>query len=204
MTFENDHEINKRELILQVTLAILEEHGLKDVTIRKIASSAQVNIGLINYYFGSKEKLIITAIQKLVHSAKGSFDILDNMAILPRERLRQFLIRYLSFYEQHPFVVRMLLDEEPVFFEGQKDYLSFVGAIGLQKVKQTIREMTGDTDPEELTMIVTQVLGAAFTPTLIGPLYEKITGLSFPEKEKRIDFLIDCYFAKFTPIQKRS
>lgn len=44
--------------------------------------------------------------------------------------------------------------------------------------------------------MVSQLLGAVFLPTLIEPLYEKVTGCTFVAIESQVEFLLDYYFAK--------
>ena len=51
--------INEKQLkILQVTERLFSEHGFDGTSVRTIAKQAQVNIAMISYYFGSKEKLL--------------------------------------------------------------------------------------------------------------------------------------------------
>lgn len=59
------HELKKKELILKVTLDLIKNEGFEGITIRKIASKANVNVALINYHFGSKNKLVNEIIQNM-------------------------------------------------------------------------------------------------------------------------------------------
>lgn len=53
----------KKEKILQTVMSLLDnEEDLGQITVREIASRAEVNVALINYYFGSKEMLIQEAV----------------------------------------------------------------------------------------------------------------------------------------------
>ncbi len=58
-----------KEKIIRNTTALIEENGgdLKPVTARVIADRCGVALGLINYHFGSKEKLIETCVQRIVN-----------------------------------------------------------------------------------------------------------------------------------------
>lgn len=44
--------------ILEVSTRLFAEHGLDAISVRDITGEAKVNIGSVNYYFGSKEHLI--------------------------------------------------------------------------------------------------------------------------------------------------
>ena len=49
--------IDKKEHIIQVAETLFSEHGFEGTSIRDIAATAEVNVAMISYYFGSKEKL---------------------------------------------------------------------------------------------------------------------------------------------------
>lgn len=50
-------KIDKREEILDVAEKLFSEQGFEAVTVREISKAAEINIAMISYYFGSKEKL---------------------------------------------------------------------------------------------------------------------------------------------------
>jgi len=190
-----DKDLSKKEKILQATLESMKNDGFEGLTVRQIASRAHVNVALVNYYFGSKDKLLNEAIQVLVNSLRESFTILDNNAMDPRERLEQFLIQYVSAHCKYPFIVHRLLTGEPFIFESQKEFFQFIKAIGLKKMQATVSELTGESNPKVLTIMVSQLLGAVFLPPLVEPLYETITGYPFSDCKTQIRILLDRYFS---------
>ena len=48
---------DKRQQIMESTLQLFAEKGYEGTSIRDIAEIASVNVAMVNYYFGSKEKL---------------------------------------------------------------------------------------------------------------------------------------------------
>ena len=48
---------DKREEILDVAEKLFSEQGFEAVSVREISKAAEINIAMISYYFGSKEKL---------------------------------------------------------------------------------------------------------------------------------------------------
>ncbi len=58
-----------KEVIIQVTTELIRENNGKvaKITSRKIAERAEVGLGLINYHFGSKEKLITICVQRIIN-----------------------------------------------------------------------------------------------------------------------------------------
>ncbi len=52
-----------RAAILLAAEGVFADKGYNGATMREVAQAANANLGLINYYFGSKEKLFIAAIE---------------------------------------------------------------------------------------------------------------------------------------------
>ena len=63
------------ELILQTAEAFIIESGgdAERVTIRQIAERANISVGLVNYYFSSKTKLMEACVQRMIGGVVGSF-----------------------------------------------------------------------------------------------------------------------------------
>lgn len=60
---------DKREDILDVAERLFAEHGFEAVSVREISKAADINIAMISYYFGSKEKLYEEVVhRKLISS----------------------------------------------------------------------------------------------------------------------------------------
>jgi AcrR family transcriptional regulator len=65
-----------RERIIESAAALIEESG-GDVTripARSVAARAGVALGLINYYFGSKEKLVAECVARIIRRVILGFD----------------------------------------------------------------------------------------------------------------------------------
>lgn len=57
-------QVDKREHILEVAEKLFAQNGFNGTSVRDIAKEAEVNIAMISYYFGSKEKLLIAVFNK--------------------------------------------------------------------------------------------------------------------------------------------
>lgn len=56
--------MDPRQTILRATTTCLEQYGIDATTVRRIAATAGVNLAAINYYFGSKNRLVEAALAK--------------------------------------------------------------------------------------------------------------------------------------------
>lgn len=57
--------LSVRKRILHTACKLFMEQGFKNTTMRQIADAAQVGLGLIDYYFGSKENLAISFYEQM-------------------------------------------------------------------------------------------------------------------------------------------
>lgn len=187
-------DCSTKDAIIKATLRLIEKEGFKEVTIRKIAKLADVNVALINYHFGSKDQLLNEVIRIFVDSLKDSFTIFDDLSLTPKERIKAFLLQYLRAFRQYPFIGRRIIQEDPVLFNSQMEYMEFLRAIGLKKFQKAIQEISGEQNPRKLTIMTAHLMGATFSPTLVEPLYEKVTGNTFDDIETQVDILIEQYF----------
>jgi AcrR family transcriptional regulator len=68
---------DKREHILTVAEELFGEKGFDGTSVRDIANGAGVNLAMISYYFGSKEKLLESLIEFRSGSASGKLEDLN-------------------------------------------------------------------------------------------------------------------------------
>lgn len=74
-------KVTKEKIITQTIELIQESNGLtENITIRKIAEKANVSVGLINHYFGTKENLIAACVQRIIGGVISAFrpELLDD------------------------------------------------------------------------------------------------------------------------------
>ncbi|MEE2010839.1 TetR/AcrR family transcriptional regulator [Bacillus thuringiensis] len=193
---EGNENVSTKEKILNTTLELIKKEGFEKVTIRKIAALSDVNIALVNYHFGSKEKLISETIRVLLISFQGTFSILDNITVPAKERLKIFLLDYVLVIRQYPELVRKIIAMGTTAFTSQYEYGDFLKRLGFSKVKNILSEITNETDQEILMMMTVQIFGSIFLPTLMMPILESGADIKVPSVEKQIDFLIERYFYK--------
>ncbi|ASL64728.1 TetR/AcrR family transcriptional regulator [Bacillus thuringiensis] len=191
-----NENVSTKKKILNTTLELIKKEGFEKVTIRKIAALSDINIALVNYHFGSKEKLISETIRVLLISFQGTFSILDNITVPAKERLKIFLLDYVLVIRQYPELVRKIIAMGTTVFTSQYEYGDFLKRLGFSKVKNILSEITNETDREILMMMTVQIFGSIFLPTLMMPILESGADIKVPSVEKQIDFLFERYFYK--------
>jgi AcrR family transcriptional regulator len=191
---ELDKKSETKEKIMQATLEFTKQNGFESITIRKIAEASGTNVSLVNYYFGSKENLISESIKMILNSFQHTFDILDEFSIPARDRLKQFLMDYLQVIREYPELLSRIILMGSADLDSQQEYGSFLNVMGFPKVQNTLKELTGEQQPERLTTMMTQIFGALFLPALMSPILEKGASVKIAPLDEQIDLLFEKYF----------
>ena len=104
--------IDKKEHIMQVAIELFAEKGFEGTSIRDLAHKADVNIAMVNYYFGSKEKLfeqILTNKAQFMRSTIEAVDSNENLTEL--EKLEHIINGYITRFLTQPDFHRVFLQE---------------------------------------------------------------------------------------------
>ncbi len=67
--------MDNKEAIIQATIELIEENGehLEEITVREICKRAGVGLGLVNYHFGNKDKLIEQCVERMINGTVERF-----------------------------------------------------------------------------------------------------------------------------------
>jgi AcrR family transcriptional regulator len=69
---------DKKQHILEHALELFAEKGFEGTSIRDLAARADVNVAMVNYYFGSKEKLFERLVEYKATYARAALEELAN------------------------------------------------------------------------------------------------------------------------------
>jgi len=101
-----------RERILVAALQVFAERGFEGARTRDIAERAGANLGLITYYFASKEKLWQAAVSRAFDELQAELSsIAASGAGDERERLERILRGFVRFVARRPEFMRLMNDE---------------------------------------------------------------------------------------------
>lgn len=67
--------MDSKEIIIQATIDLINEKGeqMDSITVREICQKANVGLGLINYHFENKDKLIELCVERIVNGIVDTF-----------------------------------------------------------------------------------------------------------------------------------
>jgi len=84
--------------------------------------------------------------------------------------------------------------------KSQIEFLQFLKTSGLGKIQDILRDLTGNSNPIELTSIMFQIIGAVAFPLLIFPVINTVAQLDATlvgSLDDYISKLLDNYFGKY-------
>jgi AcrR family transcriptional regulator len=85
-----DHGQRRRQ-IAEAVWRIASTRGLEDVSLRKVAAEAGVSLRLVQYYFGTRDDLLLGALEILNADTRASAGV-EDLDAGPREVLRALLV----------------------------------------------------------------------------------------------------------------
>lgn len=174
-----DIEQNTKDLILKTTIDLINSEGFDNITVRKIASLANVNVASINYHFKSKENLINESLKIITSNFRVAFEILDDDSLKPKKKLKNFIRSYIKIAYDYPQIMKHVIGQGIFSFPIQQEYISYFKNFGFEKIKGIISKITGEKDDNQLTLKVIQLLGSILFPIVMSPLISQITAINF-------------------------
>jgi AcrR family transcriptional regulator len=89
--------VDKREHIINTAIKLFATKGFEGTSIRDLAAAADVNVAMVNYYFGSKEKLFESMVEHNVAYTRGAFDeIFKDNLLSEIEKIDKIIDLYVS------------------------------------------------------------------------------------------------------------
>ena len=102
----------KREQIMETALHLFAEKGFEGTSIRDIAEKASVNVAMVNYYFGSKEKLFEKIVEYKSSVTRGLLDeILHNKELSSIQKIEEIIDSYIERLFTHRIFHRLIHQE---------------------------------------------------------------------------------------------
>lgn len=87
----------KKQHIIQTAIALFAEKGYEGTSIRDLAKRARVNVAMVNYYFGSKEKLFEALVVSKAGYMRNLLDELKvNKALTHFEKMEHIIFHYVN------------------------------------------------------------------------------------------------------------
>jgi AcrR family transcriptional regulator len=176
--------------ILETAEELFAARGLDGVSVRDIADQAQVNVAMINYYFGNKDGLYLGIIENYFEELTGALENAFNHKNDPRVRLRMFIDSYADFLFSRSNAAQLIIR-----VEGQDDehverlvnkYLASTQAKLVDVIRQGINE--GYFRPVDPNLTVISLMGIIIWYFIGRPVFRRLPGMENYIEDNRADF----------------
>lgn len=113
-------ELNEKQLqIMKKALAVFAEKGFDSASVRDIAQRAEVNVAMISYYFGSKEKLLEAIFMNNTRFMKAKIEaIIHSRTHGPFEKVDLLIDTYVSMIVEKRDFHKLMMREQVLIKEG--------------------------------------------------------------------------------------
>jgi len=186
-----------KQKIIITTIECIESEGYQNVTIRKIADSAGVNVAAVNYHFGSKDQLLEIAMNTTLNESfvNNINDYKEMWQTDTKQALRNFLIDTMTGAMTYPNLTK-------AHFSGtfnKNDYsTNAVQSINifLFELHKLIKDILPSGDEMENKLAIVQIMSSFMMVGMMPKLFNQFleTELSSNEtQQKFINLIIKKY-----------
>jgi AcrR family transcriptional regulator len=187
-------EASTKERILQTAVRLLLNASPKDLTTRRIAKEADVNVAAIHYYFQTKEQLIEQAYAAATEIGfTHAMQIFARKDLSARNRTVQFLQGYAIGIVEYPNISRAGFSGMLFAEKASERFSRYLGRM-FEALRDTFREM-GDADPKGQAGKALAALSSIILPFLFMGAFRGISGIDYSdraERDKYIKLLVDA------------
>lgn len=179
-------ELNDKQMeILHAAEKLFSEHGFDGTSVRDIAKEANINIAMISYYFGSKEKLLEALIINRIADMRLQMENLYRENLTPFEKVDRLIELYVQRIHKNKGMYQIIHFE----ISSQKRIINCeafneVKRYNLDVLKNIIQEGQEKgvfTKDVNITLIPPTIMGTYFHFQMNKPFYREI--LNFTTKE---------------------
>jgi len=149
--------------ILETTAEIIGREKNLNLTIREIANRANVNIASINYYFGSKEKLLEEVELLLLENIRKIYAKLDNPKLAVRERLNNWADKLIKHLIDYPGIIYLIGTR---VLERESTCLNIYLGLLETATMPLVKELSGSDEKEARFKVLNLISGIVY-PVLI-------------------------------------
>jgi AcrR family transcriptional regulator len=160
-------ELNDKKIqILEVAEKLFSEKGFEGTSIRDISKHAKINIAMVSYYFGSKERLLEALILYKTSDLKLQLENLLHENLEPLDKVNKLIEIYINRINCNKGIFRVLHFE----LNAKKREKSFIAFTELKKgnFKSVERIIT---EGQDKGIFRKDVIIPLITPTIIGTFF---------------------------------
>lgn len=164
----------RRRTILEAATRHFAARGFRDADVQDIADALGVGKGTIYRYFPSKEVLFLAAVDEGMQQLKAAIDAAADTASSPWGRVEAAIQAYLTYFDQHPELIELLIQERCHFRDRQQPTYFVHCDANIRPWQELLRLLIAqgvvrDVPVERITDVISDLLyGTIFTNHFAG------------------------------------
>ncbi len=176
---------DKQVQILEVAETLFAEKGFDGTSIRDISKEAKINIAMVSYYFGSKERLLEALLLYRTSDLKTQLDYLIQEELKPIDKINKLIELYINRINKNKGIYRILHFE----FNSEKREKSLSSFSELKRGNLKTLEIIIE-EGQKKGVFRKDVIVPLLTPTILGtffhfqmnkPFFEEVLELNTAE-----------------------
>lgn len=198
MTTE-DKKLPAKEALLIAAEKLFTEKGYDAVSTRELADEAQVNLGAIQYHFGSKEQLFVETIRRLMQARCSANESLTQCCQLnsKADAIRQLQLFFQSFLQdicnpRGPNVCKLMYREvHDTTAPESKMFETLVSSVVNEFIlpvddhlKKVVKLLVPDINEDTVSLVNHSIIGQCTFYVTHRPFIERLRNLDFSDQEK--------------------
>lgn len=180
-------ELSTKQKIVFATIECIEKEGINAVTTRSIAREANVNSAAINYYFGSKEKLIDEVFDYLQKDFLMDFTEMIGKDADLRTTVEELVVYMMQGTIKYPNIVRAVLYEPFINNNDNCVYIDKVNELCRELYKKIGRERVIHDEKMHRVNIV-QLISSSLLVGVFPGFFKDFLGMDLKDEETLKDY----------------
>ncbi len=178
--------------IIKAARKVFYEKGFDKATMRDIASEANTNLAMVNYYFRSKENLFYMIFDEtMVNFLNGIIGVIEDKQTCLEEKIKTIIYGYFDVFKENKYIPSFLMGElirnpDKVSIRIKNNLDKFKLLATLDKILKKENEKGNIKQIQGFTVFI-QILSLVFFPIISKPVYKEILNFNSVELEEYIE-----------------
>jgi AcrR family transcriptional regulator len=178
-----------REKILEAAIALIEECSVAQLTVRKIAGRAGVNLAAINYHFSTKKKLVDSLMAYMTRHVIGDLDeIISRRGLSAQQRLRRLFQYLIEGGARYPGAVKAHLYNSFVHNDYSNVFLKEFNAF-LDRLAGMLERHLPPARRKRLALRLLEAISSILFLSMLPHAFQAFSGRSFTDARIRRAYL---------------
>lgn len=186
-----ERETSIQEKIMLATINCIEKEGILSLTTRGIAKEADVNVAAINYYFGTKEKLVDLTFDYIEKDfVKDTLAIIDNDNSNDESMVRQLLNHIYDGCINYPNLMRAVFYDPFINNRYEGRFVKIMNST-MEKLHKRLTQNSSESNLKENYLIILQMISSSLFLGIFPGYFNVFSKIDLSNQDVRKQYVED-------------